>query len=103
MLLFASGKAFSDPREPLLRANLKGLQEVPAVSTAATGQFRATIIDGATIAYELTYSGLEGTVTQARIHLGQKSVSGEIRGRIEATRGYGECNDLHRRAGFHDR
>jgi len=78
ILLLASGKAFSDPKAPLLRANLKGFQEVPAVSTAATGQFRATIINGATIAYELTYSGLEGTVTQAHIHLGQKSVTGGI-------------------------
>jgi len=51
---------------------------VPAVSTVATGQFRATIANETSITYELTYSGLEGTVTQAHIHFGQKSVTGGI-------------------------
>jgi hypothetical protein len=44
VLLLASGNVYSDEKEPLLHANLKGFQEVPAVSTVATGQFRATII-----------------------------------------------------------
>lgn len=74
----ASGYSFADSKDPLLHANLKGFQEVPAVSTVATGQFRATIVNDTTIAYELTYAGLEGTVTQAHIHFGQKSVSGGI-------------------------
>lgn len=60
-------------------ARLKGFQEVPAVSTVAGGRFRATI-DAASgsIAYELSYSGLEGTVTMAHIHLGQHGVNGGV-------------------------
>ena len=77
-VLLASGNALSQQKDPLLHANLKGYQEVPAVSTVATGQFRATIANETSITYELTYSGLEGTVTQAHIHFGQKSVTGGI-------------------------
>ena len=62
-----------------LRAKLVGFQEVPAVSTVATGEFHATINPGdQSIDYELTYSGLQGTVTQAHIHVGQRSVIGSI-------------------------
>lgn len=62
----------------LLHADLIGLREVPAVSTQAKGQFKATIINEAAIDYELTYSGLESNVTQAHIHIGQKFVAGGI-------------------------
>jgi len=78
IVLLASGNALSQQKDPLFHANLKGYQEVPAVSTVATGQFRATIANDTSINYELTYSGLEGTVTQAHIHFGQKSVVGGI-------------------------
>ena len=62
-----------------IQANLIGYQEVPAVSTVATGQFRATISsDDQSISYELTYSGLQGTVQQAHIHVAQLSVNGSI-------------------------
>ena len=64
--------------EPI-RASLIGYQEVPAVNTVATGQFKATINPGdLSIDYELTYSGLQGTVQQAHIHVAQKSVNGSI-------------------------
>jgi len=60
-------------------ARLKGFQEVPAVSTLAKGRFKAFVDDkSGAIQYELTYSGLEGSVTQAHIHLGQHGVSGGI-------------------------
>jgi len=78
VLLLASGNVYSDEKEPLLHANLKGFQEVPAVSTVATGQFRATIINETTIDYTLTYSGLEGTVTQSHIHFGDRFTTGGI-------------------------
>jgi hypothetical protein len=60
-----------------VRERLKGFEEVPAVSTVATGEFRAAVRDGQ-IAYKLSWSGLEGDVTQAHIHLGQERVSGGI-------------------------
>jgi len=78
MLLMVSGTVIAEDKEPRLLANLKGFQEVPAVSTVATGQFKATILNDTTIEYELTYSGLEGTVTQSHIHFGQRLTTGGI-------------------------
>jgi hypothetical protein len=53
---------------------------VPVVSTEATGEFRGFINrDDQSIDYELTYSGLQGTVTtQAHIHIAQPGVNGGI-------------------------
>ena len=49
------------------------------VSSAASGEFEATIDDAAgQIGYTLSYSGLEGDVRQAHIHFGQRSVNGGI-------------------------
>lgn len=60
-------------------AQLQGFEEVPAISTPATGRFTARINHEAeTIAYELSYSGLQGSVTQAHIHFAQKGVNGAI-------------------------
>jgi CHRD domain len=60
-----------------IREELEGFQEVPAVSTVAEGKFEARIRDDE-ISYELSYEDLEGTVTQAHIHLGQRAVNGGI-------------------------
>lgn len=61
------------------KGTLSGFEEVPSVSTVATGDFRATINnDESEITYELSYSALEGTVQQAHIHFGQESVNGAI-------------------------
>ena len=50
-----------------------------AVSTAAGGLFTASIDTHANvIQYELSYAGLEGTVTQAHIHFGQPFTVGGI-------------------------
>lgn len=63
----------------LMQATLTGYEEVPALSTPAGGQFRAMITNSDRfIDYELTYSGLTGTVTQAHIHFGQHSVGGGV-------------------------
>lgn len=62
-----------------IREFLSGFEEVPAVSTVAEGEFEAKIsADESQIDYELSYSGLEGSVTQAHIHFGQKDVNGGI-------------------------
>lgn len=63
-----------------IQATLTGYEENPPVSTTATGEFRGFINERGvpSIDYELTYSGLEGTVTQAHIHFGQLSVNGSI-------------------------
>jgi hypothetical protein len=58
---------------------LSGYQENPDISTVAFGSFKATLDDDAqTITYELSYSGLEGTVTQAHVHFGKRAVNGGI-------------------------
>ncbi len=63
----------------VLKARLMRLREVPPISTVASGTFTATISHNDTsIAYELTYDGLEAAVTQAHIHFGQFFVSGGI-------------------------
>ena len=57
---------------------LTGYEEVPSVSTGANGEFTAQIRKDSTVDWELSYSGLEGTVQQAHIHLGQQGVNGGI-------------------------
>ena len=62
-----------------VHADLHGFQEVPAVTTFATGTFRAKLDSaGRSIFYELDFGNLQGTVTQAHIHIGQLSVNGGI-------------------------
>jgi CHRD domain len=62
-----------------VEARLKGFAEVPAVSSAASGRFRARLDSASqTLSYELSYSGLEGDVRQAHIHFGQHGVNGGI-------------------------
>ncbi len=62
-----------------IRARLMGFQEVPVVSTEATGTFEAVISPtGDAIDYDVTYTGMQGTVTQSHVHVGQRSVNGGI-------------------------
>jgi hypothetical protein len=54
-------------------------QEVPAVSSAATGTFTLDINeDESEITYELSFSGLSSAVAQSHIHFGQEGVNGGI-------------------------
>jgi len=61
-----------------LGALLTGYEESPSVSTTATGTFTATVARHGVIQYTETYSGLQGTVTQSHIHVGQLGVNGSI-------------------------
>lgn len=75
--LLAAVAAEAAPRQ--VRAELKGLEEVPAISTAGHGTFRGSISnDGEEMAFELSYDALEGNVAQAHIHLGQRGVNGGV-------------------------
>jgi len=81
VLILVSGSvhAIDKQKETLLLAHLRGYQEVPSVSTPATGEFRAVIAkDQQSITYELRYQGLQNTISQAHIHFGQRSVNGSI-------------------------
>lgn len=56
-----------------------GYQEVPAVSTGASGRFQARISnDESQIDWELSYTDLEGAVQQAHIHVGNAGTNGGI-------------------------
>lgn len=62
-----------------IKEHLSGYEEVPAVSTGASGRFTATISnDASQIDWELSYGDLEGAVQQAHIHLGSAGVNGGI-------------------------
>jgi hypothetical protein len=62
-----------------IHAALIGYQEVPSVSTPASGQFHAKISDdGTSLSYELTFGDLIGTVQQSHIHVAQRGVNGSI-------------------------
>ena len=74
-LALASAPARADEK---FRATLHGYNEVPSVSTIARGSFEATLGRDGVIDYELTYRGLQGTVTQAHIHFAQRHVNGGI-------------------------
>jgi hypothetical protein len=69
-------------RTGTFKAELTGYQEVPSISTGASGEFRATLAttpSGPVINYTLTYSNIEGGgPTQAHIHFGQKAVDGNV-------------------------
>lgn len=60
-----------------VQIDLRGHEEVPSVSSAAHGSFRAQIDEGQ-IAYELSYENLQGDVRQAHIHVGQRSANGGV-------------------------
>jgi hypothetical protein len=62
-----------------VRTRLTGFQEVPAVSTDASGKFRAKLSTSSQeIRYELSYANLTGAVQQAHIHVAQRRVNGAI-------------------------
>ena len=77
--LLALPAAAQGNRGLTVSTHLVSYQEVPAVSSPASGHFRASIDEKAgTISYELSYADLTGDVRQAHIHFGQHSVNGGI-------------------------
>ena len=78
-LALAAPAALADRDGDKIRAKLIGYEEVPSVSSVARGDFEARISrDEQFIDYELSYRGLQGTVTQAHIHFGQRHTAGGI-------------------------
>jgi len=79
-LVAAPGRSTDDrDRDTRISARLIGYDEVPSVSTPASGRFRATIAhDGSSIDYTLSFDGIATTVNQSHIHFAQKSVNGVI-------------------------
>lgn len=58
---------------------LRGFEEVPSISSPARGLFRAFVNrHTGTIAYQLSYENLQGDVSQAHLHFGQRGVNGGV-------------------------
>ena len=75
----APGPKGKDKGVDTIKVQLKGLEEAPVVISGASGQLVLEIDEAAgTIVYDLTWDDLEGPVTQAHIHIGQKDVVGGI-------------------------
>jgi CHRD domain len=79
LVLAAAAMVASAATRFVVRTDLSGYMEVPAISTTANGKFRAEITTGNKIKYRLRYSDVEGvSITQAHIHFAQKGVNGGI-------------------------
>ena len=60
-------------------ARLRGLEEVPSISTGGQGFFLGTLNpSGTALDYSVVYFDLQGTVTQAHIHIAQPGGNGGI-------------------------
>jgi CHRD domain len=60
-----------------VREKLTGDEEVPVVLTDAEGKFKAKLFSDR-VEYTLRYEDLEGSITQAHIHVGQRLANGGI-------------------------
>ena len=76
-LALATTQVSAAPKK--VHANLEPSNEVPAVSSPASGHFSAVINeDTESIDWELTFEGLQATITQSHIHFAQPNVNGNI-------------------------
>ena len=71
------------------RTDLDGWQEDPSQVTTARGEFRARLVNPNLIEFRLSYTGLEGAVQQAHIHIGSHHESGGISAWLCKTPGFG--------------
>jgi CBS domain-containing protein len=79
LVVASAAAALTDNRLRRIKEFLTGFKEVPVVSTTGKGSFTANINrEGTEISYHLKYSDLEGTITQAHIHVGPPQNTGGI-------------------------
>jgi hypothetical protein len=78
VLLFA-GVVFAERGDIGLRAQLRGLNEVPPTTSRASGELRAVLNKEQTsISFTLTYDGLSGPPAAAHVHFGPTKVNGGV-------------------------
>jgi hypothetical protein len=78
-VIAATSALAADGNRKSFSTKLFGYEEVPAVNSAATGTLELSIANNEqSVDYTLTYSGMQGTVTQSHIHFAQKGVNGGI-------------------------
>jgi hypothetical protein len=79
LLLSGGVSADNGKNDRKINVGLTGFEEVPVVITTGNGELKLTINESArTIDYVLTFADLQADVTQAHIHVAQKSVNGGI-------------------------
>jgi len=79
LLLSGGVSADNGKNNRKINVGLTGFEEVPVVITTGNGELKLTINESAgTIDYVLTFADLQADVTQAHIHVAQKSVNGGI-------------------------
>lgn len=79
LCLFQLAPAQSSGSAMNFHAKLFGRNEVPAVSTTGSGEFKATVRpDGKGLDYEISYKDLSGAPSMSHIHIGQKFAAGGI-------------------------
>jgi len=75
----AVSRAADEAHKVILRARLTGLEEVPPISTPATGTFDGTLsADETTLTFRLTWRDLRAPAQVAHIHFGQRRVAGGV-------------------------
>jgi CHRD domain len=72
------GKSKSNQTQTQFTAFLNGQSETPAVHTKGTGKLTLTINADNTMAYTLTYSGLNNPALVAHVHFAQPNVAGNV-------------------------
>lgn len=73
------GKDRGSSKGKSFRATLTGYEEVPAISTAASGSFKAKLNRaGDRVSWRLSYRDIATPVQQAHIHFGQPAVNGGV-------------------------
>jgi CHRD domain len=79
LLLSGGVSAGNRDHDRKINVDLTGFEEVPVVITSGNGGLKLTINESArTIDYVLTFADLQADITQAHIHVAQKSVNGGI-------------------------
>jgi len=77
-----------------LKADLRGFNEVPAVSSTGRGSFQAVLSkDETSIAYRLRFWDREGTASVAHIHLGDSHTAGGVSAWLCGGGGKPSCGD----------
>jgi hypothetical protein len=79
LVLLFGGVVSAERGDISLRAQLRGLNEVPPTTSRATGELRAVLNrEQTSISFTLTYDGLSGPPGAAHIHFGPTKVNGGV-------------------------
>jgi CHRD domain len=84
----AKGSRDGDGGKRSFRVKLDGWQEDPSQVTVARGDFRMRVVNPDLIEFWLSYTGLEGPVQQAHIHIGNHHENGGISAWLCKTPGF---------------